>query len=299
MKPIVTIGICVRNCEMSIKEAIESVLSQDYPHDRMELIIVDDGSKDQTLPILQIYVSKASIRTKLFSGSWKGLGAARNLVVNNASGEYIIWVDGDMILPEDHVRRQVEYMQQNPKVGIAKARYGVPLKESLIAFLENIVDVAKDALMEDEWKTDLKLPGTGGSIYRTKAIKKVGGFDEDLKRVGEDQDAAYRIKKAGWLIHRTKAIFYERRRLKSWKTLWNKYFWHGYDHYKLYCKNRGLFTFYKMNPLASFIAGLLYSVIAFRLTNRIAVLLLPFQYTFKMTAWSLGFLKSQMTFKEL
>jgi glycosyltransferase involved in cell wall biosynthesis len=293
MMPLVTVGLCVKDCEASIRETVESVLSQDYPKEKIELIIVNDGSKDRTISILKDYISNTNRRAKLFSGSWKGLGAARNRVVTNSSGDYIIWVDGDITLPENHIREQVEYMEQNPKVGIAKARYGFTPKENLVAFLENIIDIAKDAIMEDEWQTDLKLPGTGGSIYRTKAIKEVGGFDENLKRVGEDQDAAFRIKEAGWLIHRTQATFYERRSLKTWKTLWNKYFWHGYDHYKLYRKNRSLFIFYKMNPLASFIAGLLYSITAYKITKRTAVFLLPVQYAFKMTAWSLGFMKSQ------
>lgn len=302
-RPIVTIGICVKNCEASIKEAVESVLAQDFPHRSIEIIFVDDGSEDNTLSILQGYVerARADMRVKLYANEWKGLGATRNMVVDNANGDYIVWVDGDMMLPRGHVRRQVQFMEQNAKVGIAKARYGISLGEGLIAFLENIVDATEDAIAErartHEWKTDLKLPGTGGTIYRIAAIRQVGGFDDSLKRVGEDQDAAYRIKKAGWSICRTEAIFYERRRLKSWKSLWDKYFWYGYDHYWLYRRNRSLFIFYKMVPPAGFIAGLLYSIIAYRLMRRKAVFLLPFQYAFKMTAWSFGFLKSQMTFK--
>lgn len=296
MEPIVTIGVCVKDCEKSIEETVRSIMAQNFPHNLMEVIFVDDGSKDGTLSVIERWAQRMDIQVEVYHGEWKGLGSARNKVVRNAHGDYILWVDGDMILPQDHVREQVEYMEQNQKVGVAKARYGIPLRESLVAFLENIVDVAKDTVMEDEWNTNLKLPGTGGSIYRTKAIKEVGGFDANLRHVGEDQDAAYRIKRAGWSIRKTKAVFYEKRRIESWKTLWDKHFRYGYDHYGLYLKNRDLFIFYKMNPLASFIAGLLYSIIAYRLTKRMAVFLLPFQYTFKMIAWSLGFMKRQMTF---
>jgi len=294
VKPIVTIGVCVKNCENSVGETAESIMAQDFPHNLTEVIFVDDGSSDGTLSVIQKWIQRMDMQVAVYPDEWKGLGSARNRVVKNARGDYILWVDGDMILPSSHVREQVRYMDQNPSVGIAKARYGIPLKESLVSFLENIVDVAKDSVMKNEWNTSLKLPGTGGSIYRTKAIKEVGGFDDSLKHVGEDQDAAYRIKEAGWSIHKAKAVFYEKRRIKSWKNLWSKNFRYGYDHHRLYLKNRDLFVFYKMNPLASFVAGLLYSVIAYRLTKRMVVFLLPFQYAFKMTAWSLGFMRSQI-----
>ena len=50
-KPIVTIGICVKNTEKTILDAINSILEQDYPTDLMEIIFVDDGSEDRTLSI--------------------------------------------------------------------------------------------------------------------------------------------------------------------------------------------------------------------------------------------------------
>jgi len=285
----------VKNCEAYIKEAIESVINQDFPHELMEVIFVDDGSKDGTFSIISDFVSKMDMQVKIYRQEWRGLGPARNVVVNNADGDYIVWVDGDMTLPKDHIRKQVEFMEQNSKVGIAKARYGMPTEENLVSTLENIAFVVEDALAQDAWKTNLKLPGTGGSIYRIDAIRQIGGFDDNLKRVGEDQDAAYRIKAAQWSIYRTKTIFYEERN-KTWKTLWNKYFRYGYGNYCLYRKNRSIFSIHKMIPLAALIGGLLHSVIAYRLTRQKAIFLLPIHYTFKMTAWCLGFVKGQIDF---
>lgn len=84
VKPKVTIGICVRNCEVFIKEAIESVANQDFPHELMEIIVVDDGSEDKTLSIVLNLVSKVDIHVKVFHDRWIGLGPARNIVVENA-----------------------------------------------------------------------------------------------------------------------------------------------------------------------------------------------------------------------
>ena len=292
MTPKVTIGVCVRNCETSVKESIGSILNQDFPHELMEVIFVDDGSDDGTLRVILDSVSRMDMRVKIFSGKWRGLGPARNIVVDNARGDYIVWVDGDMVLPKDHVRRQVEFMEQNPKVGIAKAKYGMLARENIVAALENIpfmVDDSRDGTVNP------KLPGTGGSIYRVEAVKEVNGFDSRMKGVGEDQDAAYRVKEAGWSLCKGPAVFFERRE-QTWKGLWDRYFWYGYGDYHLYRKNRSIFSLHKMVPPAGFFAGLLYSLIAYRLTRRKVVFLLPFHYAFKMVAWCLGFAKGHMDF---
>jgi len=258
----------------------------------MEIIFVDDGSDDGTLRVISDSVSRMDMCVKIFHGKWQGLGPARNMVVDNACGDFIAWVDGDMTLPRDHVRKQVKFMEQNPKVGIAKARYGMLRGENIVGALENIPFIVYDC---KDGSLNLKLPGTGGAIYRVEAIRKVGGFDNYLKGVGEDQDAACRVKAAGWLLKRSPCIFYEKR-VDTWKNLWDTYFWYGYGDHDLFQKSRNIFSLYKMVPIAGFVAGALYTLEAFRLTHRKAVFLLPFHFAFKMTAWCFGFAKRRADF---
>jgi len=292
MEPKVTIGVCVKNAETTIKDAIESVLAQDFPHELMEVIFVDDGSTDNTLSIIKDSVPKMDMQVKVFHHEWKGLGAARNVVVDDAEGEYIVWVDGDMILPNDHVRKQVEFMEQNRRVGIAKGKRGMLLGRNIIAALENIPFVIYDSR---DGTLDSKLPGTGGSIFRVETIRQVSGFDSRMKGVGEDLDITYRVRVAGWLIDRSPAVFFEGCR-QTWQALWKQYFWHGYGLYSLYRNNRNIFSLYKMVPIAGFVAGALYTLDAYRLTRRKAVFLLPFHFAFKMTAWCFGFAKGKADF---
>ena len=292
VKPVVTVGVCVRNSASTIREAIESIISQDFSHELMEIIFVDDGSEDNTLSIIQEYVLMMDIEAKVFHISWQGLGAARNFVVENAGGKYIVWVDGDMVLPEDHVRKQVEFMEKNPKVGIAKARYGVSTEESLFGFLENVAYVAVDVMYGG--KSTSRTLGTGGSIYRAEAIHQVGGFDAHLSGVGEDMDVETRVREVGWLLFLgSPTIFYEQRR-KSLKSIWREGFWHGYGGHRVLRKNKGAFALYKMTPIAGLIAGAWYATIAYKTTHRKIVFLLPLQYAFKRIAWCFGFVKGQI-----
>ena len=88
MSAKVSIGLCIKNCEDYIKEAIDSILRQDYSHDLMELIFVDE-SDDDTLSIVKESVSGIDIQTKILHVTRKGLGYSRNLVIKNATGDYI------------------------------------------------------------------------------------------------------------------------------------------------------------------------------------------------------------------
>jgi len=268
-------------------------MTQDYPHELIEVIFVDDGSEDETLTIIKQYASKMDMKVKIFYHDWKGLGFSRNVVVNNAEGKYIVWVDGDMIIPKDFVSKQVEFMEKNPKTGIAKARYGIYKEENLLGFLENVSYVAVDHIYGG--KHTLRTLGTGGSIYRVAAIREVGGFDVHLKGVGEDMDVEHRVRQVGWLTYLgSPAAFYERRR-KTLKAIWEEGFWHGYGGHHIYLKNKKVFALYKMTPIIGFLAGVWYANVAYKVLRRKAVFFLPFQYAFKRIAWCLGFIKSQIS----
>lgn len=280
----VTIGICVRNCEETIEEVVNSVADQDFPHNLMEVIIVDDGSMDSTLERVRRFASRSEMCTKVYHQSWKGLGAARNVVVRNASGRYIIWVDGDMKLPRDHVRKQVEFMGNNPKVGAAKARYKLLNSGEIVAVLEN----SRAFFLRSE---SLKVVGTGGSIYRVKAIREVGGFDERISGAGEDIDALLRMQKMGWLLSRTEAEFYERFK-ESWRDLWLEYYWWGYGAHYVWHKHKNAISVIARLPPVSFLTGFARFLFAFKLYRKLIYLLLPIQSVFKDSAWFFGFLGS-------
>jgi len=290
MRPKVTLGVCVKNSEATIRKAMESIIDQDFPHELMELIVVDGNSKDKTLSIVQEVLSKLNIQSKILHEN-RGLGQARQIVVENARGDYILWVDADLTLPKNYVRRQVEFMDLNNAVGIAGGRYGMLPEANLIATLENILYVVN--ISEHVEKANTKLPGTEGSIFRLKALKQVGGFDENIIGAGEDIDVARRVRAAGWLTFITQNVFYESCR-DTWASHWYQYIWWGYGAYYVHHKHGGLFPLWQITPPVAFLTTLLRSPRAFRLTHRKAVLLWPFQCFFKMTAYCLGFIKAHL-----
>ncbi|MCJ7635392.1 glycosyltransferase [Candidatus Bathyarchaeota archaeon] len=291
---IVTVGMCVKDSEKTIRKAVNSVFNQDFHHEHMELIVVDGMSHDQTLRIIMDRLSHGDLEARIFSEN-SGLGAARQIVVKEAKGNFIIWVDGDTILPKTYVRRQVAFMDEHPEVGFAAGEYSVYSSahatyagQRVAADLENIVYAVDSAYAKEDSLKRKKLPATEGTIFRATAIRQIGGFDERIHGAGEDTEVFYRMKRAGWEISFTKETFSESTR-ESWLDLWTQYVWYGRGgHYVLH-KHPHAITLWKTSPVAGFLEGVLHCPMAYLLIHKKVVFLLPFHYAYKRLAWLYGF----------
>ncbi len=288
--PKVSIGLCAKDAEKTIRLAIESVVKQDFSHELMEIIFVDDGSKDGTLKIMKECAAETDIRTKIFSGPWRGIAKARNTVVENAAGDYIVWLDSDEILEEDYLKKQMYLMNQNADAGIVTANTAINPDDNLVLMLDKLPIVAEYSYKKR--KNASKMPGTGGTTFRTEAIREVGGFDEKLRGACEDIDAAYRMTQAGWVIVQGNSLVHESHGgIMTWSGLWARSYKRGIDCRRLNEKTLAFFSLYRMNPLASLMNGFRYAFLSFIKTRKIISFMLPFFYTLKMTAWFYGFSK--------
>jgi glycosyltransferase involved in cell wall biosynthesis len=287
----VTIGICVRNCEKYLKEAIDSIMSQDYPHRLLEIIIVEGKSEDKTSIVIRESIKNIDISTKLFSDLGKGLGSARNIVIVNAASDYILWVDGDMVLGNNFITKIVCFMEQHPEVGIAKGKQALEPGENLVSTLEGYSRSMSRMLDYRSEKGHLRSLGTSGSIYRNEIFHKVSGFDEKMRGYGEDQDLEMRVRAEGWLLDTVEAKYLDYERYKvTWNDLWSRYYLRGYYTFSFLRKNKGVIKHYRMFPLAAFLLGILQSRKLYRLTNRREVFLLPIHSFYKIIAWYVGYL---------
>ena len=285
----VTIGLCVKNCSETISETLKCIISQDYSSEMIEIIVVDDNSSDNTLSRITETLANSPFKFRVFSTKGKGLGVARQLVVNSANGKYILWIDGDMIVPENYVKLQVEFMEKNPQVGKARAKWGILDEDSLPAKLESMRLIEH---LSNKKTSSSYLVGIGGSICRTKALREIGGFDENIKGAGEDIDLAVRLAKS-WKFAISNAVFYHHFR-KTWRGLWQQYFWYGYGMHYVNHKHKGISKVWTYLPPVSLSAGLRQAFIAFKQTKEKIAFLLPLQYFFKYSAWILGYVESHL-----
>lgn len=109
--PKVSVIIPAYQCELFIKETLDSIFSQTYKD--FEVIVVNDGSSDNTAQILLDYQPKQNLF--VFEQSNLGPSAARNNGIKRCSGEYIAFIDADDLWLPDKLEKQVAILEQNPE----------------------------------------------------------------------------------------------------------------------------------------------------------------------------------------
>lgn len=188
--PRVSVIIATYNCAQYLPEAIESVFKQTLKD--WELIIVNDGSTDETDEIVNPYC--ADQRVKYISQENRGLAAARNRGMKDSKGEYIQFLDADDLIHNEKLKRQGDYLDGHKDVDVVFSEYSF-FKDDLQGILieppcrKFSKDIRKDMLKGN-------LIVVNSTLAKRSAIEKAGGFDETLTST-EDWDLWLRLLQSG------------------------------------------------------------------------------------------------------
>ncbi len=185
--PLISVVLPVYNGEKYLAEAIESILCQTFRN--FEFIIIDDGSSDRTLAIVQEYQGKDS-RIRLTSRENKGLVATLNEGINLACGKWIARMDADDIALPHRFERQLQWLEQT----------GADICGSWVKFFGTT-----DKRIEKHPKTDQAIkiellfgaPFAHPSVMMKTALVKRLRYDEAWEKA-EDYDLWERAARAGW-----------------------------------------------------------------------------------------------------
>jgi glycosyltransferase involved in cell wall biosynthesis len=183
IKPQVSIIIPTYNRGWIIKEAIDSVLAQDYTE--FELIVVDDGSTDHTSGVLDSYGKDI----KVLSQKNKGVSAARNRGIAEASGKFIAFLDSDDLWLSQKLSVQIEFFNQRPDALICQTEE---------VWIRNGLRVnpkkrhKKPSGMIFKPSLELCLVSPSAVMIQRSLFDRVGEFDETLPAC-EDYDLWLRI----------------------------------------------------------------------------------------------------------
>ena len=120
MKPLITIYITNHNYGKFISKSVESVLNQTFKN--FELIIIDDGSTDNSINIIQKYYDNHK-NINFIKQRRKGLVASNNIAINIAKGKYIMRLDADDWLHKNALKEMLSVMEKNLKIAMVFPDY--------------------------------------------------------------------------------------------------------------------------------------------------------------------------------
>jgi len=187
---LISVIIPTYNRACFLKEAISSVLAQDYfsgekPAHDWELLIIDDGSDDETREV----VSGFGNRVDYFRQEHKGVSAARNAGLGLARGTFIAYLDSDDLWKEQKLRLQMEFLAAHPEAQVC-------CTEEIWMRQGRRHNPMKKHRKYSGWIFDKVLPlcllSLSSALFRRAVFEEIGNFDEGLPAC-EDYDLGIRL----------------------------------------------------------------------------------------------------------
>ena len=218
----------VRNEAAFIERSVGSVLAQDYPHDRMEVLIADGLSRDDT-PEMVRSLQQKDCRVRIVDNPEKIVATGLNAALRQAKGEVVVRVDGHCEIAPDYVSRCVSHLINDGVEAV-----GGPVETIGESYIARVIAAAMSSRF-----------GVGGSAFRVpnsetqftdtvafpaytrSVIDRAGPFDEELVR-NQDDEYNYRLRKLGvkiLLAADVRSRYYSRATLPR---LGSQYFQYGY-----------------------------------------------------------------------
>ncbi len=189
----VSVIVPAYNEAANIAATVKSIVANDHP---LEVVVVDDGSSDDTVAIVE---SLGLPHVRLLRQANAGKAVALNTGIRAARHDLVIMIDGDTIFEPDAVRRLVQPFA-DPSVGAVAGNVKIANRDDLIGRLQHIEYVVGfniDRRVQDTLGSIATIPGAAGA-FRRRALLEVGGLSTDT--LAEDTDLTIALGRAGWRV---------------------------------------------------------------------------------------------------
>ena len=185
--PLVSVVIPAYNVADLVGRAIDSVLGQTYQS--FEILVVDDGSGDETAAVA---AARSDAAVRVISKQNRGLSSARNRGIDEATGEYIAYLDADDYWEPGKLESQIGLLQANPDLGFCSTAARVIDDRGETMNVWSCPSIQGSSL-KAIFSRNATVAGSGsGVVVRTRLQRRVGYFDENLRSL-EDIDMWMRL----------------------------------------------------------------------------------------------------------
>jgi glycosyltransferase involved in cell wall biosynthesis len=252
--PFVTVGLPCLDEERHVEACLRSVLTQDYPADRMEILVADGGSTDGTRAIVE-RIAGEDRRVALVDNPGRLQSAGMNEVIRRARGDVIVRMDVHADYAADYVRRSVEVLQRTGADnvgGAARARAETPFQRALCAALSSPLGVggskyrsaANEGFVETVWN----------GAFPRRVFEQVGLYDPAAV-TNEDAELNQRIRAAGGRIYLSREIVVYYLPRDRAPALARQYFRYGRGRARTLLKHRRLLSLRPVIPFLMVLCG--------------------------------------------
>ena len=279
---------------------LESLLSQNYSKEKIEIIVIDDGSVDGTGEMVSNAMSKHANLRYVYQPH-QGIPAARNSGIRHAAGTMIAFVADDYLLEPDYAKTIMDFFR-NHQDAVAVRFKVIAADDSLVGRINHFyfdASIKKRLRLStgrsEEITTDHDLDASGGATFRRTVFEKVGLFDESLQRV-EDTDLARRMRAQGLHIYYNPLHAIKHRYNPSLRDTIRKCFLTGiyrYDYYSKYSSKSLAWNDLAKSGAKSKISAVFHAYQSAKEADSLGVFIIsiPFLFIFESTN-KLGFLLS-------
>lgn len=195
---IASVVIPVYNGSKTLQKTLESIFAQTFPARKFEIIVVDDGSNDNTRELIVAIKANCSHQLRYFYQDNKGPAAARNLGIKHALGPIVAFIDSDCAASADWVEEIVKGYGDLRLAGVGGVIKAAPTASLVSQYCDFVrMNEKPDRIIE----LDIYYLITANASFRKQYLVEVGGFDERYDFPGgEDPDICYRLEKKGYLL---------------------------------------------------------------------------------------------------
>jgi len=238
--PKISVIIPIRNEARYIERTIRYVQEQDYPGDKLEILVVVGDSVDDTAAIVQKIAAEDPRVTYLYNPkNWSS--AARNIGIENATGEIITFIDGHTYIDNDQLLQNTAQLFREQNVSVLSRPQFLDTPEN--SHFQKAVSLARTSLVGHGLDSTIYNdrdepvdPTSSGASYRREVIDEVGRFDERFDAC-EDVEFNHRVSKAGlesFTSLRLAVYYYPRESLRKLFGQMSRY---GVGRFRLACKH--------------------------------------------------------------
>ena len=231
----ITLGVIAWNEEEFLPGLLNDVMAQTYPHDRMEVVLVDGGSTDATRELMQEFANRNAdifLRVVVRDNPKRTQPCGWNIVLEHAAGDVIFRVDAHASIPPDFVAKNMDNIAGGEMVAGGQ-RLNLMDDSTAWNHTLNAVETSPFGSGAARYRRSGEkeyVKSMFHAAYRKEVFEMVGGFDERLIRT-EDNELHYRIRSAGYkLLYDPDVVSYQYTRSNLKKMLQQKYangYWVG------------------------------------------------------------------------